>query len=561
MQIEKIDKLREKLMEIYVLFYLCIFPMAMHDKYFDILKFRFQLFWIPTLLFTLVFIIIGIYRMNLVRKLHRTESVKSSSESDHKESAHAVAAKTTWQKIKGKFTEYRAQGKITNTDIWFTLLFLEMGVSTLLAPYKYEALWGSRGRYQGFVLWTMFYAAYILITRFYKYKKWHLTLILIFSLGPCVLGIVQFFTFDPFDFFSHTEPQYRYIYASTIGNINTYSAYTGMMLALSTVTFVLAKDRKTEILSGIIMVVHCFAHIMSISDNTVLSTAALFSILPILTWKSTKQFIKTIFSLAILLFAMIISGMIYQTGMMTMNQYGNSLLISIGCISFAKWILILLLFTIAAILYIRKKGQNINNIISKLRKVWIVMLIVGLITSCGVLIYANIPSNSVVISKLPYALQKILIFNDNWGTGRGLSWRLGFQYYLGDSTLAQKIFGNGLDTYYIIMMDRYKNIMRNEAYGIFDNAHNEYIEYLMTIGADGLILYLLMIVNAVKAGFSKQESPFIAMTTAVFVYLMQASVNIAVPIITPIFIIFLSISSGKRNIKVHSCDSERTPIE
>lgn len=541
-------------MEIYVLFYLCIFPMAMHDKYFDILKFRFRLFWIPTLVFTLVFMIIGLYQLNLVKKPHRTESVKSASESGHKESAHAVAEKTTWQKIKGKFTEYRAQGKITNTDIWFTLLFLEMGVSTLLAPYKYEALWGSRGRYQGFVLWTMFYAAYILITRYYRYKNWHLLLILIFSLGPCILGIIQFFTFDPFDFFSHTDPKYRYIYASTIGNINTYSAYTAMMLAMSTVTFVLAKNSRTEILSSLIMLIHCFAHVMSISDNTVLSTAALFGVLPFLTWKNTKQFIKTLFSLTIFILAMIVSGAIYQTGMMTMNQDGKSLLISIGCTSFAKLILAIMIFTIMvlSVACMNKKEHYIDKMPFYLCKIWGILLGLAFAVGIAVLIYANIPSNSLTIAKLPYSLQKILVFNDNWGTGRGLGWRLGFQYYFGDSTLTQKLFGNGLDTYYIIMMDRYKNIMRSEAYGIFDNAHNEYIEYLMTIGAAGLVVYLLMIVNAVKAGFRKQESHFIAMTTAVFVYLIQASVNIAVPIITPIFIIFLSISSGKNIESIES---------
>ena len=548
MQIEKIDKLRERLMEIYVLFYLCIFPMAMHNKYFDILKFRFRLFWIPTLVFTLVFIVIGLYRFNLARKLHRLESVKSSSKSNHQESTHAAAAKTTWQRIKTKFTEFRAQRKITNTDIWFTLLFLEMGVSTLLAPYKYEAIWGNRGRYQGFLLWALFYAAYLMVTRFYQYKERHIYIILFFSLAPCVLGIIQFFTYDPFDFFSHTDAKYRYIYASTIGNINTYSAYTAMMMALSTVLFTISKDKKLEITAGILMLIHMFAHVMSISDNTILSTAALFAALPFLAWKEDSTFIKSICSSLIFLLAMIVTGGIYQTGMMTMNQYGESILIAIGCMPIAKLAFaVLILLVILFIIIKKKKGKLMNEKgYAKIRKIWMALLIIGFVTVIGIFIYANAPSNAEKIQSLPYQYQKVLILNDQWGTGRIFVWRLAFQYYFGDSTIIQKIFGNGLDTLYILMMDRYRKEMIAHPYGIYDNVHNEYIEYLMTIGIVGLIFYLGLIITALKTGFYKKNKVCIACTTAALLYIVQAAVNIPVPIVTPIFILLFSIGNSLR---------------
>ena len=55
------SRITSTLMTIYVLFYLCVFPLATHDKYFDILQFRFQLYWIPTLIYGILFLVLGIF--------------------------------------------------------------------------------------------------------------------------------------------------------------------------------------------------------------------------------------------------------------------------------------------------------------------------------------------------------------------------------------------------------------------------------------------------------------------------------------------------------------------
>ena len=57
---QRFGRITSTLMTIYVLFYLCVFPLATHDKYFDILDFRFKLYWIPTLIYGILFLVLGI---------------------------------------------------------------------------------------------------------------------------------------------------------------------------------------------------------------------------------------------------------------------------------------------------------------------------------------------------------------------------------------------------------------------------------------------------------------------------------------------------------------------
>ena len=76
-------------------------------------------------------------------------------------------------------------------------------------------------------------------------------------------------------------------------------------------------------------------------------------------------------------------------------------------------------------------------------------------------------------------------------------------------------------------------------------AHNEYLNYLITIGAAGLIAYLSVVGGAIvraEKSFSNQLS--IVCVSAVICYSVQAVVNIAQPITTPLFILFVALTEA-----------------
>ena len=61
----------------------------------------------------------------------------------------------------------------------------------------------------------------------------------------------------------------------------------------------------------------------------------------------------------------------------------------------------------------------------------------------------------------------------------GYIWRIGIECYMKYSPL-RKLFGSGPDTFGIVTQSYYREMIERY-YEIFDSAHNEYLQYLITI--------------------------------------------------------------------------------
>ena len=132
---------------------------------------------------------------------------------------------------------------------------------------------------------------------------------------------------------------------------------------------------------------------------------------------------------------------------------------------------------------------------------------------------------------------KQLILNDDWGTHRGHNWRIAFTNFLQNFSLFQKLFGYGPDTYLVVSERTFYEEMVSRYGEVYDSAHNEYINYLICEGAIGVIAYMGILISNVKLGIKNMKNnPFIlACVIAVLAYAVQAVVNIAIPITTPVF--------------------------
>ena len=108
------------------------------------------------------------------------------------------------------------------------------------------------------------------------------------------------------------------------------------------------------------------------------------------------------------------------------------------------------------------------------------------------------------------------------------------------------MFGFGPDTTHLIMMKYYAT---DQILIQYDNAHNEYIQYLITTGVLGLIAYLSIwatffnqVIRTRVAYFDQTK----AIALAIAVYLLQSIVNINQPISTPLLFLLLALSVGKK---------------
>lgn len=100
----------------------------------------------------------------------------------------------------------------------------------------------------------------------------------------------------------------------------------------------------------------------------------------------------------------------------------------------------------------------------------------------------------------------------------------------------QKLFGYGPDTFGIITVNNNYDEMINVYKVIFDSAHNEYIQYLITIGITGLTAYIVLLIATFTRMIRKTlNNPYsIAVLFALLCYNAQALVNINLPIAAPI---------------------------
>lgn len=446
---------------------------------------------------------------------------------------------------KPKIQEIKKQLNIP--DICIIALLLIVTVSTFQSDFVFESFWGNEARYNGLFLWFIYGLAYMMITRFLKFKSRLLDAFLIAGILACLFGITDYFQMDLLNFKVRMRENQKNIFTSTFGNINLYTTYVGMVVAVSTVLFTTAKTKGKLLFYYIAMIVSYLGMIMGRSDNGYLAVGALFAFLPLYlfhTRRGLKRYLISVATLCTCISGMRIVNEIWSGKVLYLDSaFGiMSESTSFAYVVFALWILV-------AIIYIIGKNKPAEeHLNSRIRTAWIVVLCICACTVLYALYDANIAGNISRYGKMA----DYLVFNDSWGTDRGFVWKLSMNHYK-DFSIVRKLFGYGPDTFGILMHYNNFDEMINYNNTIFESAHNEYIHYLLTIGLLGTIAYImLLITSCVRMVKTASNNPYVmSIVFAIIAYAAQATVNIAQPIVTPIMftllMIGLAISNNKRN--------------
>lgn len=422
--------------------------------------------------------------------------------------------------------------------LWGIIIVL----STLLSPEKKNAMWGLKGRYTGCFLLLLYVAAYFCITRYYRVKEWHMAVFLAAGAFVCLFGITDFFDLDLLNFKEEIKETQRYMFCSTIGNINTYTSCVAMIMAFAGVMFGVSENKKKAAAYGICTMLAFVALILGESDNAYLSLAAFFGLLPFYFFQ-TRRGIKRYLVLVAGFFMAAKGAAVVQTAMegkvvpikglfQIIAGYDHLTAVVVG------------LWCLAAASYVvdHFKGGNDRPASPWFVRGWAVLAAAVIALTVFVLYDVNEASNADRYGRAA----DYLLFNDSWGTNRGYIWRIAVENYR-KLPLLQKIFGYGPDTFGIITItNNYPEMV--ELYGqLFDNAHNEYLQYLVTIGPLGLASYVAVHVGAaVHVIRQKVKNPLkIAALFSVLCYASQAFVNINQPIATPIMWTFLAITMSR----------------
>ena len=485
-------------------------PLFVRDKYFDILVAKYYYYCICTI--AMFIIVVGYFIAQRNSKFH-------------------LSGKCLFKSVFVNFS----------LADYFVLAFYLIAISsTITSDYVYESFWGNEGRFTGLFLITWYVVSYFCVSKLYRVRKGHIDIILVAGILVCLFGITDYFKLDIFGFKTPMVPAQRSIFTSTIGNINTYTAYVGIIVGISTVLFALSEEFKKSVFYYLCMIIGFFSIIMGVSDNAYLSLVALFSLLPFFVFHS-KNGIRKYLVIIVTFFTVVESinwiNIFLGDKVLGIDSAFN-MVISLPGLRFiviALWVIIFI-WKVADI----KLHEGDKTYGNTFKYIWLSILGIIFISLLYICYDINIMGNSTKYG----GLGSYFVFNDDWGTHRGYIWRNAIERF-SELSIFKKLIGFGPETFGIFILQRTANNPYNE---IFDSAHNEYLHLLITVGIAGLGSYLMFVIsNIINSLRLNKNNPFvIAIVFGIICYSIQAFVNLNLPITTPVFWLLIGMSASKK---------------
>lgn len=431
--------------------------------------------------------------------------------------------------------------RLSFTDCAVGAFLLVCTVSTIFSSDPKGALFGTSGRNNGLILIICYTVVYFLITRLFRFKSYVFLALALCSCAVYLLDILNCFYIDPLGMFKGlSDTQTIENFTSTIGNKNLMSSFVCVVMPVTVSLSVTSENRSHRIVYHISSVFGYMALMTADSYSGILGLGVVMAVL--LIWFSRRIIrLKRFFLAATLMLA---SGKLLRLFSLCMgdNSKGISEFQSLLVYSNKVWIAILAAAVITAGLYYldyKSPDKRLPLAVPVAIGAVFAAMAVGAIFA---VYYFSVIDTETDLG----ALRGFLRFNDSWGTHRGYMWIRSF-WIFGDFSFYNKLFGCGPDTFYNVF-EPYFEGLKHYGDSSTNCAHNEYINYLITTGILGLASYLCIIFGALKSAVkSAAQNPVaIAFAAAVICYAVQAVVNIAQPITTPLFIIFLALCEAMR---------------
>ena len=516
-----------------------VFPLIYHDSYFDILETKYKCYYLCIIGMLTVCVVLAIVMSFIDVREHQGEHVKA---------------------LLGSLAPKNWKDTFCVADAAVLVYWLAALISTFQSEYFYEAFWGNEGRYTGLFLMTLYVVSYFLISRCWKVKGWLLEVFLVSGMIMCFIGLTDYFQMDILSFRTHIKPEQSTLFTSTVGNINTYTAYVALIMGFAAAMFATEKSVGKAVWYYVCLVVSFFAIITGCSDNAYLALGALFAFLPFVlfrTWTGVTRYLVMVASFFTVAQCIDVINHVYEDVVVGLD----SLFRVIAGFGGLPVVVVVLWGLVAAVYFLGRKngafggsagravrtgaGTLSGSTADQLGKlpvmVWTAFIVLGVAGVCFALFDANVAGNGARYG----SLGTYLVFNDNWGTNRGYIWRKSIEMYQEFKGM-HKLFGFGPDTFGILTTNEIRHEMVRATGQVFDNAHNEYLHLLVTIGPIGLAAYVTFVAAAiVKFCKNCRKHPcVIGCCVAVLCYSAQAVVNLNLPIATPIMWLMLSVGIG-----------------
>lgn len=427
--------------------------------------------------------------------------------------------------------------KVLKSDFAVVGLLLISLISGFFSECFPHTFFGVIHRYNGLFIIILYSVMYFIMTRFLEHCFKEIFLLLaISSFCAYLLGALNCFGIDPLGAFNAVSCEQKGVFISTIGNRNFFSTFVCISLPVFLVMFCKLKSRIYVAIYAVVAAFGCFALYCSNTDSGFLGVFLAFAVLSLFSIENLSCFRRYM----ICVFMMVCCGMIFCH--ISRLVWGPGAIYShILRRLNDHFILIFIatfIFTLIMLTFVRPFSKIIENNIKRIR----FAIFFGYIFLIAVLIFLFVYYSFISNDSCQDGFRKYFRFSESWGSNRGVAW-ISLIFAMFKFNFFQIFFGFGPDTVSFIFSKYYSEQIQSGQLPKFDSAHNEYLQYLVTDGVLGLLMYIFLVGTVLYYGFKMacRSEAALACVLSALCYCVQGIFNISMISTTPLFFLMLTL--------------------
>ncbi len=409
---------------------------------------------------------------------------------------------------------------------------LALCVSSLLSPYGSEILMGA-GRYDGLVTQLLYLVAFTGIVLFGELRPHHILCLGVSAGLCCLIGVLQLFDINVLRLFpgdySYYDRGIRYsgAFLGTLGNTNVLSAF---LCLAAPVLFIypVIKGSQRSFISLIPLAPIIFVLIRAnVSGGFVgLAFCALVAAPLLLTdMGRVRRALASAAACAVFAAVALTYSPVYENRAFSFSFSPDAL--TALCLATA------VAMAAAALVLSRSKASPCAKTLRR----FFILLDIAAVLGALLFIYFSPASEGTL-----YELSQVLHGNidERFGSSRVLIWRECLAVWKDFP-----IFGSGPDTLALrvdVEFSRYVEETGNTLRSSVDNAHNEYLGYLINLGLFGLLSYMSVLVTGAALWLRRLREPLAAVLGLGLVcYCAQSFFALGLCLVAPVFWVALAL--------------------
>lgn len=398
-----------------------------------------------------------------------------------------------WREQLGKIWK-----KVTPTDIFMGLYGAALILSWLCSDYKDAALWGAgNGWYMGFLPLLMLVGIYFFVAKLWRPRRGFFYLLLASSAAVFLLGYLNRFGFYPI-VMKTRSPDY---FISTIGHINWYCGYAVTVL-FAGVAFIWQgrgdslqgcgekRQRVGRMLQGLLLCGYVLLGFGTLvtqgSASGIVTLGVMLLVLFAMSGDSGRKMSRFFMVAALLSAACLFTELLRSAlpGRLNRDDEVTDLLTT-GALPIVMTTASFSLLALCCVL-VRKGSYPRKGMKIFARAAVVSVACVFALSVLMMIVNTVCPGSLGALSDIP-----AFTFSDDWGSGRGGTWRAGAMCFA-EQDLLHKLTGVGPDAmvayFYQDAGIELQELLNTAFKGLtLTNAHNEWLTVLAGTGILGLV--------------------------------------------------------------------------